>query len=83
MPCDYMTMQGFGYGYETRPETPVPIACGVCGVALGLGIPGEMAACQSCGQYVTAKAQQQDWGSVALGLGLVLAGILIVALLSG
>lgn len=78
-----MTIQGYGYGCQARPATPFPIVWGVCGAALGLGVPGEEAARQTCGQYVTAKAKQQDWGAVALGIGLVLAGLLIAALASG
>jgi len=58
------------------------IACGICGFALGTGMPGSSAWCDRCQEFVVSRAVQQDWGGVVAGLAAVAAGIVIVAALA-
>lgn len=61
------------------------VECGLCGLTLGLGIPGKRRWCSECGEYVVSKAEQADFGSalgagIAVGVGLVAAYALIRAI---
>ncbi len=58
-----------------------PITCGVCGLALGLGVPGTNAWCGRCESYVLAEAQKQDWGGVAVAVIALVVAIVVVAAL--
>lgn len=54
------------------------VECGLCGLSLGLGVPGGRRWCAECGKYVIAKAEQGDAGAVigagiAIGIGLATA----------
>jgi len=57
------------------------VECGLCGLSLGLGVPGGRTWCSECGKYVMAKAEHGDWDAVigaglAIGTGLVAAYVL-------
>jgi len=56
-----------------------PIACGVCGFALGTGLPGSGIWCDRCQAYVVAAAQQQNWDALIAGLVVLGVGLLIGA----
>jgi hypothetical protein len=54
------------------------VECGLCGLSLGLGVPGGRKWCSECGNYVLAKAEHGDAGAVvgaavAVGAGLLAA----------
>jgi hypothetical protein len=54
------------------------VECGLCGLSLGLGIPGSRKWCEDCEGYVLAKAEHGDAGAVvgaaiAVGAGLLAA----------
>jgi hypothetical protein len=54
-------------------------ACGVCGLGLGLGVPGEARFCRQCRCLVRVRAKEGDFGGVIVGLLALGAGLAIGA----
>ncbi len=63
-----------------------PIDCGLCGIALGTGIPGGTKYCRRCADYVVTKARAGSsdalGGLIVLGAAFAV-GAVAVAVLQG
>lgn len=56
--------------------------CGLCGLSLGIGVPGGQRWCSECGRYVLAKAEGGDTAAVAGAVAAVGVGLLLAYFLS-
>jgi hypothetical protein len=56
----------------------VEIECGLCGLSLGLGLPGSRKWCRDCAKDVESRSRNGDGGAlvgaaIAVGVGLLAA----------
>jgi hypothetical protein len=57
------------------------VECGLCGLSLGLGVPGARRWCSDCGRYVLENSVQGEGAAVLGGVAALVAGLAAAYLL--